>query len=284
MTSQGLFVSSNNIIKGIDNFIDIETSNNNGKIEYKCSGGDPQCQFNFANNPGRGWYEFEVEQIVKEGEIKSAKLYIDSGTGYNEKEVVVLSSNNAGRVNALIYISRKIRHIRFDPSESSFAVIEVSDFLLRKLSAFQLFRKIYNTLAQSRGEISLARCFLKSAYIVMMNDNEKIKNIIAAQITISDPFFYQNWIAKYDSFGEEAISQLKRLQAEFEYRPLISVLLPTYNTPISWLKECINSVIDQVYDNWELCIADDNSTSEEVKRAIKAFSDSDKRIKYIFRG
>jgi glycosyltransferase involved in cell wall biosynthesis len=283
MTSQGIFVSTKNIIKAIDNFIDIEISTINGKLEYRCSGIDPQCQFSIVKKAGRGWYEFEVDQIVKEGKIKNAKLYLDSGIGYNETEVVNLPRNNGEKVNTLIYSPRQIRRIRFDPSENSFAVIEISNFFLRKLTASQLFRKIYNILAQSQGEISVAKCFAKSAYCVIKNDNEKIKNIFAAQIAKSDPFFYQNWIAKYDSFGGEEISQFKQLQTEFKYRPLVSVLLPTYNTPILWLKECINSVIEQVYDNWELCIADDNSTSQEIKKVIKAFSECDKRIKYIFR-
>ena len=43
-------------------------------------------------------------------------------------------------------------------------------------------------------------------------------------------------------------------------RPLISILLPVYNTDEIWLKKCLNSVLDQLYPLWELCIADDAST------------------------
>ena len=34
------------------------------------------------------------------------------------------------------------------------------------------------------------------------------------------------------------------------------IIVPTYNTPIKFLREMINSVIEQSYSNWELCIAD----------------------------
>lgn len=61
--------------------------------------------------------------------------------------------------------------------------------------------------------------------------------------------------------------------------PKISILLPTYNTNISHLKECIESVINQTYKNWELCIVDDSSTNPEVYQTILAYKKADKRIK-----
>src|SRR6266403_3536996 len=49
-------------------------------------------------------------------------------------------------------------------------------------------------------------------------------------------------------------------QKKFAYRPLLSVVMPTYNTDHRFLRECIDSIIMQSYDNWELCIADDASS------------------------
>lgn len=59
--------------------------------------------------------------------------------------------------------------------------------------------------------------------------------------------------------------------------PLISVVLRTYNQPRQMLADCINSVINQTYSNWELIIADD-STSQETTDLIKEFVGKDKRI------
>ena len=65
--------------------------------------------------------------------------------------------------------------------------------------------------------------------------------------------------------------------------PLVSILLPTYNTPEIYLRECIESIIIQSYSNWELCIADDASTDPNVVKTIKEYQKVDKRIKLIER-
>lgn len=64
---------------------------------------------------------------------------------------------------------------------------------------------------------------------------------------------------------------------------LISIVLPTYRPNISYLRHTIESVLNQTYQQWELCIADDASESEDVKKVIKEYCDKDKRINAVFR-
>ena len=59
----------------------------------------------------------------------------------------------------------------------------------------------------------------------------------------------------------------------------ISILVPTYNTPEPMLKAMLRSVQDQLYPNWELCIADDGSSQPHVRATLQAFAKKDKRIK-----
>ncbi len=65
--------------------------------------------------------------------------------------------------------------------------------------------------------------------------------------------------------------------------PLISILLPTFNTPEEYLRECIESIIVQSYPKWELCIADDSSSDPRVKGVIKEYQAKDTRIKFTQR-
>jgi len=67
----------------------------------------------------------------------------------------------------------------------------------------------------------------------------------------------------------------------FEERPKISIIMPVYNTNIEFLKNAIESVKNQYYFNWQLCICDDGSTKKEVKNILKKYSKQEK-IDVIF--
>jgi glycosyltransferase involved in cell wall biosynthesis len=62
-------------------------------------------------------------------------------------------------------------------------------------------------------------------------------------------------------------------------RPLISVVMPAYETPPRYLEEAIDSVRRQDYPEWELCIADDGSTRAGTRRALDRAASSDPRIR-----
>lgn len=64
--------------------------------------------------------------------------------------------------------------------------------------------------------------------------------------------------------------------------PLISVVMPTYETPARYLREAIESVRRQHYPAWELCVADDGSRRPEVRRTIARLRARDDRIKPVF--
>ncbi|WP_461401202.1 glycosyltransferase [Flavitalea sp.] len=67
----------------------------------------------------------------------------------------------------------------------------------------------------------------------------------------------------------------------FRLKPLISVIMPTYNTSPALLKLAIDSIRSQGYRNWELCITDDGSTSPETKEYLLNY-ETDSRIKIAF--
>ena len=69
----------------------------------------------------------------------------------------------------------------------------------------------------------------------------------------------------------------------FSLSPLFSILMPTYNTNPQWLTEAIESVRNQIYPNWELCIADDASTNKDCIEVLKKYEKKDKRIKVVYR-
>jgi len=67
------------------------------------------------------------------------------------------------------------------------------------------------------------------------------------------------------------------------HQPKISLITPVYNPEKKHLIECIESVLNQSYPNWELCLVDDASTKKYVKEILDNYSKKDKRIKVKFR-
>lgn len=91
---------------------------------------------------------------------------------------------------------------------------------------------------------------------------------------------YQRWIAENENWNLESI---KSEIAAFNYQPVISILMPVYNVEEKWLAKCIESVQNQFYPNWELCMADDHSTDASVRPLLEKYAALDSRIKIVFR-
>lgn len=90
---------------------------------------------------------------------------------------------------------------------------------------------------------------------------------------------YQKWIRLYEP---DQTQLLQQKQIHFSYQPKISIVTPTWNTPTHCLREMIDSVIAQTYSNWELCIADGNSSSQQTKKILTDYARSDNRIRLAF--
>ncbi|RYH68012.1 MAG: glycosyltransferase family 2 protein [Alcaligenaceae bacterium] len=93
---------------------------------------------------------------------------------------------------------------------------------------------------------------------------------------------YATWIARYDTVDDSSRAEMRRRIDAMPMRPLISIVMPTYNANSDWLRAAIESVRGQVYPHWQLCIADDASTSVEVRKTLSSYAD-DERIKVFFR-
>ncbi len=94
---------------------------------------------------------------------------------------------------------------------------------------------------------------------------------------------YERWIALYDTLDAADRQAIRSHIASFASRPAFAILMPTYNTPVEWLRRAIESVRRQIYPHWELCIADDASTDPEVRQLLADYAGLDPRIRVRFR-
>lgn len=85
---------------------------------------------------------------------------------------------------------------------------------------------------------------------------------------------YEDWITQ--------VEDCYTYDETFAYNPKISIVVPVYNTLDMHLVPCIESVMNQIYENWELCLADDNSTWENVGKTLAEYEDHEK-VKVVYR-
>jgi len=98
-----------------------------------------------------------------------------------------------------------------------------------------------------------------------------------------NPRDYAAWVKKYDTPNDKLLKKMRARIATWNNPPLVSIVMPTYNTEEKWLREAIDSVREQVYPNWQLCIADDASPAPHVRKVLQEYSAKDKRIRVCFR-
>jgi GT2 family glycosyltransferase len=100
--------------------------------------------------------------------------------------------------------------------------------------------------------------------------------VIETHFKVQDP----DGASPYDAW-------IERDSRLFPYVPgpsdrLISIVMPTCNTPEDFLREVVESVQAQSYPNWELCISDDASTEPHVRRMLDALCAADARIRVVY--
>src|SRR5438874_2917514 len=92
---------------------------------------------------------------------------------------------------------------------------------------------------------------------------------------------YGRWFAQHRVSAEEA-AKLREQSRMFSYRPLISILTPTFNADERFLMDATESVIAQAYENWELVLVDDGSSDTRVRGLLEKLGQRDARIQTGF--
>lgn len=133
----------------------------------------------------------------------------------------------------------------------------------------------------AQGKIKLA---IKAIKLLFTRHPRDVKKIIIDSISKKHSFDgaieeYEQWV-KLE--GENNRSFTDYLNTQELASPKLSILVPVYNANPNHLIDCINSVVNQSYQNWELCIVDDASTNKETIKTLQEYAKKHERIKIIF--
>ena len=88
---------------------------------------------------------------------------------------------------------------------------------------------------------------------------------------------YGPWYAAY--VPDQTVLDKQR-KKKFAYAPLISVVVPAYRTPELFLRQMIDSLEAQTYEEWELCIANGSPEDQSMRKVLEEYSSRDRRVRW----
>lgn len=88
---------------------------------------------------------------------------------------------------------------------------------------------------------------------------------------------YEIWFEQHRVKSSD-FGRLREESRAFAYRPCVSIITPVFNTPRAWLEECVQSVLNQIYEEWELILIDDESDDPDLLRFLPELAARDERI------
>lgn len=98
------------------------------------------------------------------------------------------------------------------------------------------------------------------------------------KLTGRETLSYKAWFKRQTPTKEALKAQRER---EFAYAPKISIVVPLYRTPETYLTELIESVKKQTYGNWELCLSDGSGEDSPIAGLLARYEAEEDRIKVV---
>ena len=198
-------------------------------------------------------------------------------------ELVAPVERTLARLNSQLGSLRRTLEIRGSELEGAQRHIAALEEKLLKLKEY---RRELRTLKEQRqtlrksaerriGQVLLAPYRLpeklaKAAWKKLYRDRRRSRESTAR----SD---YQKWLEQHRASAQD-VKRMREEARTFTSRPVISVIIPVFNTPVQRLEEAVESVLAQAYEHWELVLVDDGSTDADLLRTLPRLAARDRRI------
>ena len=209
-----------------------------------------------------------LQQVIRSFErqvagLKDGVARRDAGLAKAHQDIEALLHSSSWRITAPVrWPIAKLQRIRHLAALARRAMLANGGFKPTMHRALELYRK---------EGVSGLRSRLRPA------------SAAAGSLESSKRNNYNEWVQRYDCIDDGLRVAIGQRVAAMPVKPLISVVMPSYNPKPEWLTEAIESVRNQLYPNWELCIADDVSTDPAIRPLLEQYAREDSRIKVVFR-
>jgi GT2 family glycosyltransferase len=212
------------------------------------------------------------------GRIHCRVQHRQDGREIDDQQLAWFASDDSGRVDLMTQIPPDVLEmsITVHSSNSEALYPAVTIYELGKLQKYA--PRAYDLLRYHIRHPHMIVSKLNKAYLLVRRGG-----FAALKEKLLRGSSYPEWVARHDTITEADRRVMREHIERMEYTPCVSILMPVYNVPETYLRQAIESVRRQVYTNWQLCIADDNSPNAAVRNVIQEYAQRDSRIKYLFR-
>jgi O-antigen biosynthesis protein len=217
-----------------------------------------------------------TEEAEVQRQDRDQRDRLDAALADREARVRILESHLAGALRRLADYERILGR---RPLRAVLHAKEVAGSLAVRASPPASRRA--QVVRRARTLVAIIRSEGVGAALQRVRDRARHQRAAVSQSTPADEQ-YRRWLQHHDPSPEQ-LGEMRRQNERWAYRPLISVVVPVYNTDRRLLDAMVASVRSQVYDNWELCLADDLSPAPQVRPALSQWAEEDARIKVAFR-
>lgn len=263
--------------------------------DYRSLGHDPQFLLHTDRETmPEGWVLVRYRQAVTNGDW-SPVFYADNGAGFSEHSVIAYPETADGAYRHVLRLPLGVKALRFDPMTGP------GDFRLEALTMRQVGKRRllmllfgHHICARWRHPHRLFDFFKACARHVRTHDTHGLKMLLlwgerdqpssAGNGILTPEERYACWL-KVNPWTPKAEAQLKqRLDEARDRLPRLSVVMPVCNPPLKHWRRAVESVRQQVYSGWELCMADDASDAPNVADELGRMARADSgRLRFVQR-
>ncbi len=238
------------------------------------------CEVSFPHALKPGWHLFRL-QTAPTASLRP-RLVFDWGDGFSEANALPMGPTGDGGHEVLVRTAKSVAALRLTPgaAEHSFEFDRIEHAALGLAGVLACTGRLAARTLFGRGLFTVkARRQADGTRLVFLHPFKRLRGSSKGRRKED----YARWIEQYDYNPARDAAGLKSAVDALESAPLFSVLMPVFNTPAELLDQAIQSVVDQIYPHWELCIADDGSTAPHVRRTLEGWAAKHQRIKLVFR-
>lgn len=244
----------------------------------------PPLQRKFGALPKTGWTHASLSLGEGAGTLSDVTLSLKVK---GKPQRVLLRKNWMGSFSRILKLSHPVTEISVEIPQTA-SQTELVKMKTRRLSKMEAAaRLIVPQLPHLLWDKDRRSAFLSRLSALWKQGKVRgLVSCIQRQALSGDVGFveeYTAWIDSYEKLTPRDEVEIRTHVREMHFFPLVSILLPVYNPEPRWLRAALDSVFEQFYPNWELCIADDASTNPVIREIIEEYRAKDPRVHAIFR-